>query len=123
MSEVIVLDLIIGADSVLVPAQRERAGVRDEGRRLGRDLPSAAGWPGASVLCRQDARASSATPADAEDRVLPWQPLAGTLTSACGCQLAGAKHKAQLCLSQNPLSFAKERFRLTCKGSASARAF
>ena len=43
MSEVTVLDLIIGADSVLVPAQREGGGVRDEGRRLGRDLPSAAG--------------------------------------------------------------------------------
>lgn len=46
-----------------------------------------------------------------------------TLTSACGCQLAGAEDKEQLCLSQNQLSFAKGRFRLTCEGSSLGAAF
>lgn len=78
---------------------------------------------GASVLCHQDARAFSATPAGAEDQVLPWQPLAGTPTSARGCQLAGAEGEAQQCSSQNQLSSAKERFRLTCEGSSLGAAF
>ena len=90
---------------------------------LGRDLPSVVGWPGASILCPQDAGASSATSSDGEDWVLPWQLLAGTLTSACGCQLAGAKDKAQLHLSQHQLSFAKDRFRQSCEGSGLGPAF
>lgn len=118
MSEVTLPDLAIGADSA-----REGGDERDEGRRPGRDLPSVAGRPGASVLRLQDAPVFSATPAHAEDRVLPWQPLAGSLTSACGRQLAGAQGKAQLCLSENQLSLAKDGFRLTCEGSGLGAAF
>lgn len=103
-------------------SDREVVG-RDEGRHLGKDVPWVTGWPGPPVRRCQDARVSSAAPAGAEDRVLPWQPLAGTPTSAGGCQFAGAEDKAQLCLSQNQLSFAKDRFRLTCEGSGLGPAF
>jgi len=61
---------------------------------------------------------SLATPVGAEDRVVPWQPLAGALASAGGLQLA-AKDEAQRCLGQSQLSFVKDRFRLTCEGRLS----
>lgn len=53
----------------------------------------------------------------------PQQQLAETLTPVCGCQLAGGKDKAQLCLSQNQLSFAKDRCRLTSESSSLGLAF